>query len=109
MDNASVLLGAIALRVIGWVAFGLAGGFIAARKGYSPMLGIIGGVLFGPCGLFIGLLLPRTADGRRQYDDEDQMEAELRAARDNKTCPQCACQHSVVNRFCPSCMFRYPE
>lgn len=109
MDNSSAFLGAIALRVFGWIAFGLVGGFIAARKGYSPTLGVVGGVLFGPCGLLVGMLLPRTAQGRHQRDDDDRWQADLRAARDNKTCPQCGCQHSVGNRFCPSCMFRYAD
>ncbi len=95
--------------LVPWILFGLAGGFIAARKGYSPTLGIILGVICGPLGLLCGLGLPMTEEGRRVRELERSVAADLKEARQNKTCPKCGCVHSVVNNFCPSCMFQYPQ
>jgi hypothetical protein len=109
MNYASDFAGRLALRLLLWVLFGLAGGYIAARKGYSPKIGIIFGVLLGPCGLFVAQYLPRTAEGRLQQEEEDRLDRELHAARVQKTCPQCGCVHSAINAYCPACMYHYPE
>jgi hypothetical protein len=101
-------VGGLFLQILVWIVLGLLGGFLFAKKGYSPRTGIIVGVLFGPLGLLISLFIPYTAEGRRMREEERRDRDELRLSRQNKTCPKCGCQHSVVNRFCPSCMYEYP-
>lgn len=102
-------MGRVIVRVASWVLFGFLGGVIAAKKGYSPVLGIALAMICGPCGLVIALVLPRTAEGRAMQSEESQWNVELAAARRQKICPQCGGSHSAVNRFCPSCMYRYPD
>jgi hypothetical protein len=96
------------LQLLIWWCLGFLGGSLAARKGYSPIVGIVLALACGPFGLMIALILPRTQYGRELKSFENQLEADLRVARKNKTCPTCGCVHSQINRFCPSCMYRYP-
>lgn len=41
----------IAVQILVWCALGYAGGWIAARKEYSPRVGVIFGILFAPVAL----------------------------------------------------------
>ncbi len=87
--------------------FALAGGFLWARKGYNPAFGVVLCALTGPIGLTLSLFLPRTSEAREASDEEHILKLDLKKARQNKTCPDCNCEHSVVNNFCPACMHRY--
>lgn len=91
-----------------WTVFGFFGGFVAARKGYPPTMGILIGVFLGPLGLLVALILPRTLEGQEQRHREKLMDAKVKAARVQKSCPECGTEHSSNQRFCPSCMYRYP-
>ena len=97
------------VAMLAWIAMGYLGGSLAAQKGYSPTLGVILGSVIGPTGLIVALLLPMTEEGYRQRELEVDVAKGLKIARTNRSCPQCQCTHSVVNRFCPSCMFQYPD
>ena len=99
----------LVIQVLCWVAFGLAGGYIWSRKGYSPPHGVIIGVLTGPLGLLVSALCPQTAAALEEDEDEERLKRELIAARKQKTCPKCGCSHSVINEFCPHCMHRYSD
>lgn len=99
--------GYLVFRLLCWIAFGLAGGYIFARKGYSPTHGVIVGALFGPCALFVSALCPRTAAALEEDDEANRLKRELVVARAQKPCPKCGCTHSVINQFCPRCMHRY--
>src|SRR5689334_17838581 len=98
------------LAVILYGGFGLAGGYIAARKGYSPILGILAGIFLS---FFAGLyatvvvlvvtacLLPATKAARALASLERETQAELEQSRQTQACPQCGRQNSVVTRICP--------
>ncbi len=107
MTYPEAVISVVLFRVFLWVVFGLSGGLIAAKKGYSPTLGIILGAIFGPFAILVGLILPRTKEARAMWEDEVRIMAELKAARKNKKCPHCGAIHSVVNQFCPSCIHDY--
>jgi hypothetical protein len=91
------------IRVLLWGTFGYIGGWIAARKGYPPRLGIILGAITGPIGLLIGLLLPRTKEGRMQADFERRLATEA-AAR--QACPSCGEEISAHANVCGICEHR---
>ncbi len=90
-----------------WCACGFAGGWIAAKKGYSARSGILVGIFAGPLGLLVAALLPRTREGREQAELERQARVEAREYKQQKTCPECGRGLSLVARVCPRCEHRF--
>lgn len=95
--------------VISWLVSGLIGGCVAAGKGYPAVAGVILAFLIGPLVLLIALFLPTTSRVLGISESGSNIDAELKAARVQKSCPKCGTVHSVVNKFCPSCMYPYPD
>jgi len=94
------------IRILIWCALGYAGGWIAARKGYPPKLGVVVGVLFGPLGLIVGALLPRTKEGREQAELEREMAEEAAEFNQRQKCPSCGREISARARVCGLCGHR---
>jgi uncharacterized membrane protein YtjA (UPF0391 family) len=116
MTNEDLMIRFLVNRALWSVSMWLLASLIASRKGFSVGLSggfaAVAGVLFPPVAilqLIVMAIRPRTAEAVRLAAEELQIAERLRLAREDKTCPQCETRHSVVNRFCPSCMFRYPE
>lgn len=97
----------IAVQILVWCALGYAGGWIAARKGYSPRVGVIVAILLGPIALVVGALLPRTREGRKQAELERQLDADAAEFSQRKTCPKCGREVSVRAPVCPRCEHRF--
>ncbi len=89
-----------------WIGLGLLGGYIAAHKGYPPLLGILAGIFAGPTGLIVAALLPRTRAGDEQAAMELETQIELSETRKTQACPKCGRQNSVNTRACPRCEYR---
>jgi hypothetical protein len=83
------------------------GGRILAQKGYSPILGVLAGLILGPLGLVAALVVPRTGAGRRIAEEEQKIEKELDAARDKRECPECGRENASTSAFCPRCNYRF--
>jgi len=101
--------------VIIWVICGFIGGAIADSKG-EGCAGFILGLLFGPIGIIIALLLPSNpkAMGMKQcpYCKEwinsqaikcPKCQSDLRPK-----CPYCNTPVNKENKFCPSCGHELP-
>lgn len=89
-----------------WVGFGFLGGYLTARKGYPPLIGILVGlssILFGPFVLAIVLFLPTTSQRREQIAQENETATELAAASMIQACPKCGRQNSCTTPVCPRC------
>ena len=89
-----------------WIVLGLLGGFIAAHKGYQPVIGILVGIIFGPLGLVVAALLPATEEGRRQSELERETQIEIAQSRATKPCPQCGRENAATTPICPRCNLR---
>ena len=92
--------------ILGWIAFGMLGGYIAAHKGYPPKWGILAGVFLGPIGLVIAALLPTTKEGRETAELDRQIRSELAYSKQTRRCPRCGRENSIVTRICPQCDHR---
>jgi hypothetical protein len=90
-----------------WCALGYAGGWIAARKGYSPRLGVIVAVLFGPIALIVCALLPMTEAGREQAEMEREISQDNIYHNRLKKCPNCGRDIAFTCRVCPRCEHRF--
>ena len=77
------------LDILIWCALGYTGGWIAARKGYPPRLGMVIGIFTGPIGLAVGALLPRTKKGREQGEYERSLNLEAAQFNQRQNCPSC--------------------
>ncbi len=91
------------VRILIWCALGYAGGWIAARKGYPPFLGAVVGAFFGPIGLVVAALLPRTKEGREQAKLDRELAAEATAFNARQNCPSCGREISTRARVCGLC------
>jgi len=110
------VLSAMILAVLLYGGFGLAGGYVAAHKGRSPVLGILAGMLLA---FFTGLyasvvilvvcaaFLPATQAARERALLQQETQKELEYSRQTHPCPDCGRQNSVVTRICPQCGFRF--
>lgn len=63
-----------------WLLFGFVGMWLGPKKGHSPLIGFIAGVLLGPFVLLLGLTSPTA-----------------------KKCPDCASMIVPEARVCPKC------
>lgn len=95
--------------IIPWVVLGYLGGLVFAKKGYPPKAGIILGILLGPIGLLLFLLLPMTDSGMHQANLDAQIESEQRINATLKDCPECNRSVGFASRFCPRCNYRFPD
>jgi len=95
------------LYVAMWLAIGYAGGWLAARKGYWPGLGIFVAILFGPLALMVAAFLPKTHAGRAQDDIENELNEEGRIHDIKRNCPRCDRELSLMTRVCPNCEYRF--
>jgi uncharacterized membrane protein YeaQ/YmgE (transglycosylase-associated protein family) len=93
--------------IIGWIVFGLLGGYVAAHKGYPPKWGILAGVILGPIGIVIAALLPTTAEGRETANLDYQIRSELAHSQQTQPCPVCGRKNSVIAQVCPQCDHRF--
>jgi len=59
-----------------WLLLGYVGGWIFAKKGYPPKLGIAIGILLGPMAIALCAVLPRTREGREQAALEREINLE---------------------------------
>jgi hypothetical protein len=86
------------LFFVAWAMMGLAGGRIAAHRGYPPLLGLVLG-LTGPLWLTLILLLPRRRHLSRQaYTDSLQGKV--------TSCATCGQEIYAISRKCPRCSYR---
>jgi uncharacterized membrane protein YeaQ/YmgE (transglycosylase-associated protein family) len=93
--------------IVGWIVFGLLGGYIAAHKGYPPRWGILAGVILGPIGVVIAAVLPTTQEGRETAELDRQILSELHYSKQTRRCPRCGRENSIVSRICPQCDYRF--
>ena len=96
----------IIINILIWCALGYAGGWIAARKGYPPRLGVVVAILFGPIALVVCALLPATKEGREQEDIERQLNAEAMEFAIRRNCANCGREVSARAPACPRCDHR---
>lgn len=89
------------------VVCGLAGGYLSAYKGRQPVLGIMLGILLGPCGLIILIILPMTESGRAQQEVARKIANE--DVYSTKTCPTCGRENSISTPVCPRCETRLAD
>jgi hypothetical protein len=92
-----------------WLVLGVTGGTIFARKGYSPIAGILAGILFGPIGLIVSLCLPTTTAGDEIAKRNREIECEMKAARASRPCPNFGRENAVTSRFCARCDYRFDQ
>ena len=97
----------LVLGLAAWWTLGYLAGCIFAHRGYPPQVGVVFGMLLGPIGLVIALLLPRTRSGRRQSELEQEIKKQARADSARKTCPMCQRDVSVIAPVCPRCNHRF--
>lgn len=88
------------------LAFGAATAWMAIRKGYQPIAGLVIGTVLGPLGLIGYLFLPRTQDARRHQELEEKINTEQSEAAKTRLCPKCHRVLSVTARVCPKCETR---
>lgn len=93
--------------IVPWIILGYLGGLVFARKGYPPKVGIILGILLGPFGFLLFLLLPMTDSGIRQAKLDAEVENEHRLNTALKDCPNCKRSVGQSTRFCPRCNHRF--
>jgi len=90
-----------------WCAIGYCGGWIAAKKGYAPQVGVIAAILAGPIALVVCALLPTTEAGKEQAEVDRQINQETMFKDRLKQCPSCARDVSITCRVCPRCEHRF--
>ena len=95
------------IRGLIWIALGYAGGWIAARKGYPPRLGIAIAIFLGPVALLIGWLLPPTSTAQEEDELEKQISREIADKDRMKQCPDCKRDVAYHCRICPRCEHRF--
>lgn len=97
----------IIFSIVIWCILGYVGGWLFAQKGYPPKIGIVIGVVFGPCMLAICLLLPKTREGVLQEQLEREIDLENVHQNQTKRCPECDRELGFSARICPRCGFRF--
>jgi len=97
----------ILIQIVIWCALGYAGGWIAARKGYQPRIGVIVAIIFGPIALIVCALLPPTKEGREQAEFERQLRLDAAEFNQRRNCPNCGREVSVRAPVCPRCEHRF--
>jgi hypothetical protein len=102
MNPIDIFLTNILFTIISWTVCGFIGGWLAARKGYWPLGGIILGILGGPCALVLAVFLPRSKTGREQAAFERQLKTAPRRAN----CPECGREIPFGSRACPFCQYQ---
>jgi len=95
----AMLIGIVFAMVTAWLAF---------KKGYPPLLGLVAGGIVGPLALVVYLFLPRTEDANHQAEIEGQISAEQSEAAKTRLCPNCRRVLSITARVCPKCETRIP-
>lgn len=102
-----MLLFWILVQIAVWCALGFAGGWIAARKGYPPNMGILLAILFGPIALVVCALLPLSEAGQEQAEIERQIYQDSVGQDRLKHCPTCGREVAFSSRVCPRCEYRF--
>ena len=99
----------IVVYLVGWFILGFLGGAVAAYKGYPPIYGIVGGILFGPLGIAFALLMPYTEEGKMRARAERETRVEMAQSRNTRICPGCGRYNSITSPICPRCNHRFDE
>ncbi|MFN0199529.1 MAG: hypothetical protein ACKVT0_22485 [Planctomycetaceae bacterium] len=85
--------------------------YVATRKGYNVSLSLILSLTFGfllaPLSILIALILPRTAEVKKQMIEDQRIAGELREAAKEMVCPQCGWVTSRASKFCPECCYKF--
>jgi hypothetical protein len=89
------------------LAFGAATAWVAMRKGYQPIAGLVVGTVIGPPALVVYLFLPRTVDAKQNQELENKIATEQSEAAKTRLCPKCRRVLSVTARVCPKCETRF--
>ena len=97
----------LAAKIIIWCVLGYCGGWLFAKKGYSPTIGMAVGILLGPIALAICAILPRSREGREQAALEKRIAIETATQNSLKRCPQCGRDLAFSARVCPRCEHRF--
>lgn len=97
----------ILLTIACWLLLGYLGGWIFAKKGYPPKMGILIGIFFGPIAIALCAVLPRTREGREQAALEREINLENTINLGSKRCPKCDRECGISARFCPRCEHRF--
>lgn len=86
----------------GWVVLGLIGGRMLAYRGYSPLVGVLIGIVLGPIGLVLCWLLPGVRDS-------DAREKAVKGYTASKKCPNCGRQCGGLASICPRCSYAFSD
>lgn len=89
------------------LAFGAGTAWVAMRKGYQPIAGLVVGTVIGPPALVVYLFLPRTIDAKQSQELENKIATEQSEAAKTRLCPKCRRVLSVTARVCPKCETRF--
>jgi hypothetical protein len=90
-----------------WGVLAMICGKVWARKGYSPLLGILLGIVGGPFGLLAALAVPYTASGREMEQLNREIQIERDTTKRSQPCPECGRINSATALFCPRCNYRF--
>ncbi|MBM4002797.1 MAG: hypothetical protein FJ295_05840 [Planctomycetes bacterium] len=90
------------------VVFAIVTAWLALKKGYPPLLGLVAGGIVGPLALVVYAFLPRTEDADQQAEMEGRITAEQTEAAKTRLCPNCRRVLSIAARVCPKCETRLP-
>jgi hypothetical protein len=97
------------LSIVVWLVAGYYGGYLFAHQGYSPRWGVLFGLLLGPIGLAIAVMLPATAEARERASAELATKQDLWRANQRQVCPSCTRENSGITKICPRCGHRFPQ
>ena len=92
--------------IVFWLLLGYVGGWIFAKKGYPPKLGIVIGIFLGPMAIALCAVLPRTREGHEQAALEREINLEIAKNIGSKRCPKCDRELGISARVCPRCEHR---
>lgn len=92
-----------------WIALGLLGGRMFARKGYPGPAGVLIPVLLGPVAFVICFLIPSTAAAKRErLEEKKNLELSRRGER-LKPCPRCERKCGGMATFCAGCNYPFEQ
>jgi hypothetical protein len=94
--------------IIGWIVLGLIGGRMFAYRGYSPLIGVVAGVLGGPMLLVYCYFIPLTRGAREALAADNAAADSFEKGSSLRTCPECGRLCGGVATFCPRCNHKFP-
>lgn len=96
--------GSLKRRLLAWMAiafgFGLAGAYLGSLRGQSAWLSIAMGMVLGPAGLVVLLVLPERTSRPTLNERGPFVEEDVTSSRE---CPACCRQVSIHTPVCPRC------